>query len=907
MIGRHAKGILIALLATAAFAAPANAEIGIEAFSTTSSDSQAGGHPDLTTYFALEDPGLPEAAKTVAFNAPEGIFGNPNAITRCTAAAFSLNECPVNSQAGIITIRANYEGDPENLLGTVPVFDMVPQDEETARFQFVAPTVNIPIAIPVEVRTADDYGLRFSVTEITQQIPLRSADLTLWGMPALPEHNSERFVKGSPGSPAGCPGSENASCGGTGAEPSIPPRPLINYPGVCTGDSLITELSVQSHQFPNVRSHETSEYPPVTGCEKLTFKPVLSASITTTQTDSPSGLNLRFHVPQVLGTTPTPSQARSVVVTLPEGLTINPDAADGQTMCTDDQANFDSEGPGECPDQAKIGTIALGTPALDGPLIGSIYIGEPKPGNQYRLFMILTGFGVNAKLVGNIFPNPTTGQLTSRFDDLPQVPFDDFDIHLFASDRGLMATPTQCTVYRIGALFVPWNGILANQTSEQFFGLDSGPSGAPCPGNVRPFEPRLVAGASNPFAGKHSSFHLKLDRDDGDQYLGDLNFRMPPGFTGDLSGIPYCPEAAIAAASAASGRDELLSPSCPAASQVGTSNVAAGPGGHPFHAVGRMYLAGPLTGAPLSLAVVTPALAGPYDYGNVVVRVAIHVNPLTAQVTAVSERMPQIIGGIPIRMRSIQVNIDRQRFTINPTNCSNFTVDSQGVGDQGSVTDFSSPFHAVNCSSLGFKPRMRVRQLGKRGQTKRSKNPRLRFDLRTRPGDANLKSLSVTLPKSLAIDQRHLANLCSKAQLEAELCRGRQPMGYARVWTPLLDLPLEGPAYAVSGYGQLPRLAFVLNGQVSLIPQAESKSVKNGLLRTTVPVIPDAPIGHFRLTLLGGSKGYLVNSRNTCAAGSGRITIDYVAQSGRKLTERIRPKLPCRKRKRAKSGHDRAR
>ena len=892
MTGKRLIAFFVAALATAALAAPAQASIGIETFETTNSETQAGGHPDLTTTFALEDPGNPEAAKNVVFNAPEGVFGNPNALTRCTASDYALMECPLNSQAGLITIKANYEGNEDFVLGTAPVYDMKPQDIETARFAFIAPTVNIPIAIPVSVRTAGDYGLRFNVAEITQQIPLRYAKFSIWGMPGDDAHNAQRFAKGSPGDPAGCPGLEDVSCGGTFNAVTIPIRPLINLPTTCSGDPLVTELEVQSYQDIGTLSHAESAYEPVTGCEHETFNPVLTASLTSTNADSASGLSLNFHVPQTLGFTPSPSQARSVSVTLPEGLTINPDAADGQTMCTDDQANFGTEAAGECPDQAKIGTIALGTPALDGPLIGSIYIGEPKPGNQYRLFMVLSGFGLNVKLVGSIHPDPVTGRLTATFEDLPQVPFDDFDIHLFASDRGLMATPTRCTLYAVQAVFTPWNGKLPTQSSEQFFNIDSGPGGGGCPGQVRPFHPRLVAGSTVATAGAFSDFHVKLDRDDGDQFLRDLNFKMPPGFTGDLGGITYCSDAAIQAAAARPGRAEQASPSCPESSFVGTSNVAAGPGSHPFHAVGRMYLAGPLNGAPLSVAAITPALAGPYDYGNVVVRVALHVDPLTAQVTAVSDTLPQIIGGVAIRMRSIEVSIDRPNFTINPTNCDPHTVASQGIGDQSTVTDFTSYFQVVNCGALDFKPKMSVKQLGKLKDTKRSRNPKLRFELRTRPGDANLKSLAVTLPKAFAIDQRHLGNICSKAQLEKESCAGRQAIGTVETRTPLLDAPLAGPAYAVSGFGKLPRLAFILDGQVRLIPQAESASVNNGHLRTVVPVIPDAPIGYFRLDLYGGKRGYLVNTRDLCASGT-NISVDYVSQNGKTLSQTVKTKTAC--------------
>jgi hypothetical protein len=901
--GKWLIGLLLATALLALSAGSAAAAVPIESFVTSSTDTQAGGHPDLSTSFVLDNSDESDAARNVTFDAPQGLFGNPNAITRCTASDFALDECPAASQAGIITVRGAYKGDPNFLFGTAPLYDMVPQAIETARFDFVVPVLGLPIAIPVEVRTGGDYGLRFRVSEITQSIPLKSADLTFWGMPALSAHDAQRFPKGSPGTAPGCPEAADTSCIEAPVAASLAPKPLIDNPTLCTGGNLVTTLTVQSYAEPDHPSQAIGEYPKTDGCEHLTFKPVLSANLTTHAADSPSGLDLGFRVPQTLGSTPTPSSLRQAVVTLPAGLSVNPDAADGQTSCSDAAAKFGSEAPSECPDEAKIGTVEIGTPALDGPLKGAMYIGEPKPGDQYRLFLILTGFGLNAKLVGSVRPDPETGQLTVYFNELPQVPFETIDIHLFASNRGLMATPSACTIYKVQALFEPWNAVLAAQTSEQFIGISTGPNGAQCPGPVRPFHPRLVAGTTSPLAGGFSDFSLKLDRDDGDQFLGDLTFRMPPGFTGDLRGIPYCSDASIAAAAQKLGRAEQAAASCPAASQIGTSNVAAGPGLNPFHAVGKMYLAGPLKGAPLSLVAITPALAGPYDYGVVVVRVALHVDPLTAQVFAASDTVPSIIGGIPIRMRSIQVHIDRPNFTINPTNCSPFTVDSQGIGDQGTVTNFSSYFHVVNCAALPFKPSMTVRQVGKKS-TGRSANPELRFDLRTRPGDANIKSLSVTLPSALAIDQRHLGNICSEKELTEKRCAGRTPIGEATTTTPLLDQPLSGPVYAVSGSGGLPRLAFILDGQVNLLPRAETDTIaKNGAgkLRTTVPVVPDAPIGHFALTVFGGKSGYLVNTRSLC--GKAPVAkMAYDSQSGKSYAQSVKIKAACpKKSKKARS------
>ena len=252
---------------------------------------------------------------------------------------------------------------------------------------------------------------------------------------------------------------------------------------------------------------------------------------------------------------------------------------------------------------------------------------------------------------------------------------------------------------------------------------------------------------------------------------------MPPGLTANLHGVTYCPEADILAAAQTLGKVEQAEPSCPASSEIGTSNVAAGPGSHPFHAVGKIYMAGPFQGAPLSLVAITPALAGPYDYGTVVVRVALHIDPTDAHVIADSETVPEIIGGIPIRMREIQVNINRRNFMINPTNCSPFSVGSEGVGDQGTAVGFSSYFHAVNCAALGFTPKMTITQLGGRKSTARGKEPGLQFDLNTTPGDANLKSVAVTLPRAFEIDQEHLGNLCDKAELAADQCKGKAAIG----------------------------------------------------------------------------------------------------------------------------------
>ena len=880
---------VLALLTLLLAAGPASA-MQIENFETVSSTSLAGAHPNLFTHFKLNRGPNEEVAKNVSFDAPEGMFGNPAVLTECAATDFALQQCPPNSQAGLITIHAAYKGNPNFLLGTAPIFTLEPGPEESARFSFYVPVLDIPIALPVNVRSATDYGLRFTVSGITQEVPLTEADITFWGFPANSVHDAQRFPIGTPGNPAGCPELADASCIATPIRASVPELPFTGNASVCAGPQPTT-LEVETYQQPNVKVAASASYPPIESCERQTFRPVAQARLTSDEADSPSGLDLEFTIPQSQNKAASPSSLRGAELTFPEGLTINPDAADGQRACSDADAGFGREVDQACPDNAKVGTVVLHSESLPRDLEGSIYLGEPLPGEQYRLFLLADGYGLHVKLVGKLIPDPITGQIRTRFEELPQLPLEKFQMHIFASDRGIFATPTHCAVYAVATRLFPWNPAQADQNSKFGISVNSGPGGSACPATVRPFLPKLEAGTSNSRAGSFSSFTLKLDREDGNQNLGELGFVMPPGLLGSLRGIAYCPEAAIAAAAARSGRIEQMFPSCPATSEIGSDNVAAGPGSHPFHAIGRMYLAGPYKGAPLSMVAITPALAGPYDYGVVVVRVALQVDPLDAHVTASSDTVPSIIGGIPLRLRSIQVNLERPNFILNPTNCEPMGVASHGTGDQGTVANFSSFFQAVNCATLAFKPQMTVTQ---KGGTGRAQDPQLEFHLKTRPGDANIKSVAVTLSKAWAIDQRHLGNLCSEAELISKKCAGRQAIGKVSVKTPLLDAPLSGPVYAVSGKGGLPRLAFILDGQVSLIPRAKSSSV-DGALKTVVPTVPDAPIGDFRLTVFGGKKGYLINTRSLCAKKV-VSTIEYVAQNGKKLTQNIKAQAACKKR-----------
>ena len=503
---------------------------------------------------------------------------------------------------------------------------------------------------------------------------------------------------------------------------------------------------------------------------------------------------------------PPPRRSARPAIKLPKGFSINTGAADGKSACADVEARLGTPKEAQCPETSKVGTVTLNSSALPGPIPGFVYLLEPKAGDRYRILLSANGFATHVKVVGSVTPDPATGQLTTSFPNLPESPFTDFNIHYFGSERGLLATPTQCGTYPVESSFTPWDSALPEQTSTQLFTLSSGPGGAPCPGSSRPFNPAFQASSVNSTAAAHSPFSLEVTRNDGEQNLSSIDVTTPPGFSATLKGIPYCPDVALAAAAAPSysGLQQQSNPSCPPASQIGTATVGAGAGSHPVYLPGQVYLAGPYKGAPLSLAVITPAVSGPYDLGSVVVRAAINVNPETAQITAVSDSLPQIFEGIPLRLRSVLVNLNRPNFTLNPTNCDPFAVNTQVFGSEGAVASPSEHFQAANCRTLPFAPKLNLKLTG--GVHRRG-HPAIQATLQTNPGEANPSSVSVTLPSGELLDNAHIGTVCTKPQFAQNACPAGSLVGDAEVATPLLDQPLKGPVYLRSSSHGLPDLA----------------------------------------------------------------------------------------------------
>jgi hypothetical protein len=884
----------------------AHAGSPVTKFFVTPSTTQAGGHPDIESYFEVENTSTQEVRgtcecqdpKEVIVHLPAGVIGVPDSMPKCNDAEFGSILCSPDSQVGRLTVGIGgepYSNDSyQLLLGEMGVYNLVPHPGQAALLGANLNLLNSPIYFVFSPRTGGDYGLDEHTTNIPHPfLPLSWARLQIWGVPAASNNQDYRIRRG-------CKmfGAHEKECGG--AASTVPQLPFTINPTTCGASDLTATLDVVSYD--REVTHASGPFPATTGCDQLSFNPSLFAEPTAKATDSASGAEVDLRVPQELSPdAPSTSAIRNATVTFPEGLSINANAADGKEACSDAQAMFGTEEAARCPEAAKIGTLTVTTATLPGPLHGYLYLGEPKPGERYRVIIVADGFNVHVKLPGTVVPDPATGQLTVAFKDLPQFPFSDFNMHIFGAERGALATPIDCGTYPVKSAFTPWDSLLTDQGSVQFFGLESGPDGSSCPSGPRPFRPAVDAGVTDKTSGKHAPFVLRLTRPDGDQNLSELDVALPAGLSASLKGVPYCPEAAISHAtnSSYSGLAEIGSPSCPAASQVGTVTAGAGAGSRPLYVGGKAYLAGPYKGAPLSFVVVIPAVSGPYDLGNVVVRSAVYVDPVTARVTARSDPFPQIVEGIPLRTRSVQLELNRDNFTLNPTNCDPFSIDTTVLGNQGGRADLSSRFQVANCADLAYGPKLR---LDLTGGLQRRGHPAIRAVLTTGSGEANTRRTSVTLPKGELLDNSHIQTICTRVQFAAENCPAGSRIGRAEAQSPLLDKPLTGSIYLRSSSHSLPDLVLDLQGQIHIEAAATINTV-NSRLRTTFEAIPDVPIGKVTLELLGGSKGLLQNSEGLCGTQK-RANVDMTGQNGKTAHSRISLNPACSSRtKRHRGGH----
>jgi hypothetical protein len=888
---RNAKKLTVALLAFSGLwlfmASASNAaeyeNYDVEQFDAELSSNQAGAHPDFSLRIRLaQNPSSPEGAdgqhepyaltKDIGISVPPGLLGNLNAVDTCTAVDFanakleSSSGCPLSAQIGLAEVHV--------VLGTFfePIFKLEPIGDEVARIGFyVGPFAT---STGLTIRSNGDFGVDALAEGITSAESVQEVVTTLWGVPAATIHDNERLT-----AKEGATGKKTSPTRSSGGEL----RPFMTNPTVC-GQPLSVTVKADSYQEPEVWHEKTDSLGAIEDCGNLKFSPLLTLTPTEAAAASVSGADATLTIPQneAINGFAT-SHLRNTVVRLPEGVAISPTAAEGLEACSAEQVGLGTLEPQHCPEAAKIATVELDSPSLERKVQGAVYQRTPEPGHLTRAWLTSDELGVHVKIPGEFLLDPETGQITSLFLETPQVPIREFKLHFKGGAHGVLATPRACGTYSTEYQLSPWSGGQdATGTTPMIFDENCGVGG---------FAPKLSAGSTNPMAGRFSTFVTDLIAASGEENLAGVSVTLPPGVLAKLAGVALCPDAVAGAGD------------CPAGSQVGTTAVAVGPGPAPLWVPqpGKeptaIYLAGPYRGGPYSLVVKTPAQAGPFDLGDVVVRVALHVNPETALVTAVAESLPQILEGVPVTYRDVHVELNRPDFTLNPTSCDPMQLTGTATAASGQQAALVDGFQVGSCRNLAFKPKL---QISLKGKTRRTGHPALRATLTMPSGGANISRTRVTLPPGQQIDNAHINNPCTRVQFNQNACPPSSVLGTARAFTPLLDQPLEGPVYFRSNGGDraLPDVVADLHGSIHII-LVGFVDAKNARLRTTFANVPDAPVSKFSLNLYGGKRGLLVNNRNLCKSKN-EATVLMDAQNGKLADSTITVPNSCKKHKSGK-------
>jgi hypothetical protein len=923
-------------LLSALFASSASASFGFKELDVGfenkdgSPAMEAGSHPyamKTTIFFntapdkAIEESGVGYPG----FESPDGdlrgltglqalgLVARPGAVETCSTADFftSNTPCPKTSQIGISNTIDEIPPAPD----PEPLYNLAPPPGVLLRIGFKA-TGAVPVILDVGLTETAPYRGVVRLADALNTVQIYGSEVTLWGVPGDAGHNSERA--------------------GVGAVSNENPQPFLTLPRACAGP-LSTTFSIESWQGETaektVLTHDDSVPSNplgVAGCEGLSFSPSVSAVPTSKAASSPSGLDVEI---SLLNEGITSADGRSAsdiektVFTLPEGFSANPALAEGLVVCTEEQLTSErvNTAPGEgCPSGSKIGTVEAESPLVDQTIKGSIFIAKPYEnpfGSLLAFYFVLRNedLGIVATQAAKVEPNPQTGRLTTIAEGMPQLPISHIRLHFREGARSPLATPSACGAYDghdaahepVRAKLYPSSGA-PPVTSTASFQLFSGPDGGPCPsGGLSPFHPQLTAGTLNNAAGAFSPFNVKITRSDSEQEITHFSIKLPPGVAGKLAGIPFCSDAqiqhAIERTGPHGGREELDDPSCPAAAQVGRTIAGAGVGPALTYAPGKVYLAGPYHGAPISFVAITAGVVGPFDIGTVVVRLAVRVNPETGEVfldSTGSDPIPHIIKGIPVHLRDIRAYTDRSGFTFNPTSCARKSTAATVLGsglDFASEADdnpfvSTSPFQAADCAALPFRPALSLRV---QGGTKRGDFPRLKAFVRMNGfGEAGIARSQVTLPRSEFIANAHFNTICTRVQFKeaggnGEACPAGSIYGWARAKSPILADPLEGPIFLRSSEHQLPDVVASLRGQeidVHLVGHVDS--VK-GQLRNTFETVPDAPVEWASFSFKGGKKGLFENSTDLCA-GTNRADIRFTGQNGKHYNYRPAVKARCR-------------
>jgi hypothetical protein len=887
-------------------------------------DKTAGEHPyQLTTRFNLNEtleesllngrpllPSSPRLAKDLHFNLPPGLIGNVTAVPTCSTTEFgaiggvvaNINQCKEDTAIGVARVTINEPKIFGLVTIAVPVFNLEPQRGEPARFGFVAE--HAPVLLQTHVRSGDDagspgggdFGVEVTVHYTTQLANVLGSEVTLWGNPGAEAHDKTRGW--------GCVEHGSQVSGAFPCGPAELPRAgaFLIMPTSCAAP-LTTSVNGLSWPFKNAEEPglgvssslaASFEFPGgFEDCGALPFEPSLKLKPNETTASTPTGLEVDVHVPQQSTLDPNgraESAVKATTVTLPEGVQLSPSAADGLQACSEEQIGYQGNGTTDpyspaadtpeplrfkptvtgpegnqvltnCPSASKVGTVRVKTPLLNNELTGSVYLAaqEANPfGSLVALYIAAEDpvSGVRVKIAGEVQLNGATGQITSTFLNTPQVPFEDFVVDFNNGPRASVSTPAACGTYTTTASFVPWSTgtPLPTTTDPAEFNITSGAGGSAC-ANPQPFGPGFAAWSTNTQAGAFTPFNVTIARPDTDQALKTISITLPPGAAAMLASTTQCPEPQ--ASDGTCGPDSL----------IGHATAVSGYGSDPFTVTGgRVYITGPYNGAPFGLSIVTPAVAGPFNLGNVVVRSAIHVDPTTAQVTITSV-LPTIVqgvgkpsSGIPLQLKQVNVVVDRPNFEFNPTNCTPMSVVGTLGGANGASAPVSAPFQVGNCAALPFTPKLTA---STQGNASKANGASLKVKVESSPGQANIAKTRLVLPLALPSRLTTIQKACLEATFAANpaTCPEGSNIGTAIVHTPVLKSPLTGPAYLVShGNAAFPDVEFVLQGEgITLILDGQT-DIKKGITTSTFNSVPDAPVTTFETTLPEGPHSALTSN-----------------------------------------------
>jgi hypothetical protein len=881
--------------------------------------TQAGSHPfAITTTLAVDRETIPNGGickvsecetptgqmRDLRVVLPPGFIGNQTAVPRCSGVDFATIDkstsqpaCPDSTAIGVTGVQVEFDpievGRPFPYL-YVPVYNLETPPGAAAKFGFVV--LNVPVTTEIRVSDSFPYNLEARLHNVSQSVLFYGAQLTIWGNPADPVHDtirghcvdavtSEGEIKSLGSCPAG-----------------IEEEPLLTLPRSCQG-TLLTTFEGFSWQNPSEVSTVGAETPGMDpeSCEGLEFDPALTAAPGSEEGESPTSLDVGIEVddPGLLDPDEiAEADIAKATVTLPQGMTLNASAANGLEACTKAQLDSASLTSFGCPAASKIGSAEITTPLLEESLEGSLYVAsqDDNPfGSLFAVYLVIRNekLGVLVKQPGRVDLDEQTGRVTTVFEDLPQFPLEEVAVHLKGGPKAPLLTPRECATYSIQGVLTPSSGG-PDVESNPTFSVSTGPGGGDCRSGEPPFHPTLEAGTASSTAGAYSPFLMRITRGDGEADITRLDSTLPAGVVAKIAGLARCSDAEIAAAGNRSGRAELASPSCPSSSRIGRVEAGAGSGTALTYVDGQVYLAGPFAGRPLSVVVITPAVAGPFDLGTVVVREALQLNPTSARAEidgAASDAVPRILEGVPLHLRDLRIVVDRPQFTLNATSCNPLATQAT-IWSQGTAFAASALYQASGCGALAYKPKLSLKLLG---ATKRGKFPALRSTLVPRPGDANTASAVVTMPRSVQIENAHINNPCTRVQFDAGTCPPASVLGHARAYSPLLDEPLEGPVYFRSNGGEreLPDIVADLNGlfHVVVVGFIDTKGKR---IRTTFANVPDAPVSRFELNLVGGKKGLLVFNRNICRQTQ-RARLALGGQNGRPFLSEPAIATSCKK------------